>query len=184
MSKVYQEFLQAQEETRQRSSDLNSCINTNRAERTELLQMFEVAAISGKSTEEIRTKLKKLDEDFEFLNLEALALTKCEETGPVVDLAHKVVSSNRKSLDRLRNEWDKAMAKIKAGQHDYLKLVAEAKAVHDKGLNLSREIAAVRELVPNVPWVAGIGEEINLSQYKGPIFFDADDIAKTFKGVM
>jgi len=146
--------------------------------------MFELAALNGKSTEEIRAGIKKLDEDFEFLNLEALSLTKSEETGPVVDLAHKVISSNRKSLDRLRNDWTKALEKIKVGQQYYLKLVAEAKAVHDKGLNLSREIAAVRELVPSVPWVAGIGEETNLARYKGPIFFDADDIAKTFKGEM
>jgi len=83
--------------------------------------MFELAAINGKSTEEIPTEIKKLDEDFEFLNLEALALTKSEETGPVVDLAHKVVSSNRKSLDRLRDHWDKAMVKIKAGQQEYIK---------------------------------------------------------------
>jgi hypothetical protein len=78
------------------------------------------------------------------LNLEALALTKSEETGPVVDLAHKVVSSNRKSLDRLRDHWDKAMVNIKAGQLEYIKRYKTEP--HAMGLLSGRNLDNVREL--------------------------------------
>ena len=65
------------------------------------------------------------------------------------------------------------MDKIKTGQQNYLKIVADFMTIYGENQELFRELANARELVPKLPWGSDIGGEIILTRHKSPMIFNA-----------
>ena len=95
-----------------------------------------------------------------------------------------MVAENSAHLQCLRADFQGISEELGTCRREYLRLTAKAGDVYRAGRTLSNEINLVRESVRSkgsIVHVPGVGDDLNLAQMKGSIFFDNRDIKNSFE---
>lgn len=180
-------FIQIQESIegfRARLREAQRQLEANRARKAERLAEFDRAVLEGEDTAPIQARIAKMEAEYELLNRTVAALSSAEKSETLQKLGEVVVEENSAHLEGLRTDFNAVLAEVEASRESFLRLVAKAGALYRQGRTLSNEINLISESFRSrkpIMHVPGIGESVNLSQMRGPIFFDNRDIKNAFE---
>jgi hypothetical protein len=140
--------------------------------------------IDGTALAPIQARIAQLENEYELLNRKAAALANSDKSETLRSLAEGVVTENSAHLQGLRTEFHAILKEVEACRREYLRLVAKCGDLYREGKTLSNQINLVRESFRNrgpIVHVPGVGEDLNLAQMRGWIFFDNRDIKNVFE---
>lgn len=184
----------AVEAHRQRISDCNAEVNTNRAQHAIALQNRDKAVLRGDNgaAEEHKNKVLKLDDDLQFLqrDIELLgARTGVRHNPDVMQAGKAVLADNSKTMQDLHAQWITVMGQLTERKAAFMGLISQLGKIEKMALRLkaqNNDINATTGLqnawmsTPADRIVNGVFD-INLVKNEGVVFVPDKEIVQRFK---